>query len=64
VDPAFYRPAEVDILLGDATKARQSLGWEPRHSFRKLVQEMVQNDLELLSNRPNPAAMRAAVAFS
>lgn len=46
VDERFYRPAEVDLLVGDATKARQVLGWKPRYTFRDLVSEMVQSDLE------------------
>ena len=47
VDPRYYRPAEVDTLLGDASLARETLGWEPRISFRDLVDEMVANDLRL-----------------
>ena len=50
-DPAFYRPAEVDTLLGDASKARDELGWEPECSFEKLVQMMVDSDLAALSAR-------------
>jgi GDPmannose 4,6-dehydratase len=46
VDPQFYRSAEVDVLMGDATKARTELGWKPAHTFTELVQEMVQHDLE------------------
>lgn len=46
VDEQFYRPAEVDLLIGEAAKAREVLGWEPTYSFRELVDEMVQNDLE------------------
>jgi GDPmannose 4,6-dehydratase len=45
VDEAFYRPAEVDLLIGDPSKARRVLGWEPKHTFRDLVAEMVQSDL-------------------
>jgi GDPmannose 4,6-dehydratase len=45
VDPAYYRPTEVDLLIGDATKARQQLGWTPRHTLGQLVTEMVQSDL-------------------
>jgi GDPmannose 4,6-dehydratase len=46
VDPRFVRPAEVDLLLGNAAKARRVLGWEPRTSFRELVATMVESDLE------------------
>jgi GDPmannose 4,6-dehydratase len=49
-DPAFYRPAEVDLLVGDATKARTVLGWEPRVTFEQLVAMMVDADLALLSD--------------
>ena len=48
-DPEFLRPAEVDQLVGNATKARDHLGWEPRHSFRDLVEMMVDADLDRLS---------------
>ena len=47
MDERFYRPAEVDLLVGDSMKAREVLGWKPTHSFRELVREMVQTDLEL-----------------
>ena len=47
-DPEFMRPAEVDHLVGDASKAQSELGWEPRHSFRELVEMMVDADLERL----------------
>jgi len=46
VDPRYFRPAEVDILIGDATKAREKLGWKPKHSLEDLVREMVESDLE------------------
>jgi GDPmannose 4,6-dehydratase len=44
-DPRFYRPAEVDLLIGDASKAQQKLGWKPRVSFGELVRMMYENDL-------------------
>jgi len=44
-DPAFFRPAEVELLVGDATKARCNLGWKPEYTFESLIKEMVQNDL-------------------
>ncbi|MED5542324.1 MAG: GDP-mannose 4,6-dehydratase [Actinomycetota bacterium] len=47
IDPRFFRPAEVDILVGDATKAKTTLGWEPTVSFGELVAMMVAHDLEL-----------------
>jgi GDPmannose 4,6-dehydratase len=45
-DPKFLRPAEVDLLIGDATKARTNLGWEPEVDFPALVKMMVAHDLE------------------
>ena len=47
-DPKLFRPAEVDVLCGDASKAREQLGWEPKVHFAELVAMMVDNDLELL----------------
>jgi GDPmannose 4,6-dehydratase len=46
VDPRYFRPAEVDLLLGDASKARKELGWEPKVGFKELVKMMVDGDLE------------------
>lgn len=48
IDPRYFRPTEVDRLLGDATKARARLGWTPRTSFRDLVRDMVAADLEVV----------------
>jgi len=50
-DPRFFRPAEVDLLIGDPTKAREKLGWVPEVDFPSLVSMMVQNDLKLESAR-------------
>ena len=47
-DPAFFRPAEVDTLLGDATRAREVLGWKPEVSFEQMIQMMVEADLKRL----------------
>ncbi|HXI23651.1 MAG TPA: GDP-mannose 4,6-dehydratase [Pyrinomonadaceae bacterium] len=49
VDELYYRPAEVDSLVGDSSKARQVLGWKPQHTFSDLVREMVDFDLEIAS---------------
>jgi GDPmannose 4,6-dehydratase len=46
IDPRFVRPAEVDRLIGDASKAKAKLGWEPRVSFEQLVAVMVESDIE------------------
>jgi GDPmannose 4,6-dehydratase len=46
-DPRYLRPTEVDYLLGDATKAREALGWRPRVDFRELVRRMMEHDLEI-----------------
>ena len=51
VDPAFYRPAEVDLLHGDPTKARDRLGWKPRISFSELAELMMVSDLDLAKPR-------------
>lgn len=48
VDPRYFRPTEVDLLLGDATKARETLNWSPRHSLADLVADMMQSDLHLM----------------
>jgi len=47
IDPRYFRPAEVDLLLGDSSKARNAFGWQPRTSFRQLVQMMVDGDMAL-----------------
>jgi GDPmannose 4,6-dehydratase len=62
IDPMYYRPAEADFLVGDASKARQVLGWEPRTKFRELVKLMVDADIKLLDDELNGrvAARRAA----
>jgi GDPmannose 4,6-dehydratase len=46
IDPRYFRPAEVETLLGDPTKAKQKLGWEPKVTFKELVVEMVRSDLD------------------
>jgi GDPmannose 4,6-dehydratase len=45
VDPTYFRPTEVDLLVGDASKARDKLGWKPKRTFAQLVEEMVASDL-------------------
>ena len=49
VNPQFFRPAEVDLLIGDAAKAKKVLGWEPEISYEQLVERMVNNDMKLLA---------------
>ena len=55
VDERFMRPAEVDLLVGDSSKAAAAFGWRPRTSFNELVRLMVDADLALLQGRPGPA---------
>ena len=59
IDPRYYRPTEVDLLLGDASKARQTLGWRPRVNFRDLVRMMVNADLQAESLRSTNSAASA-----
>jgi GDPmannose 4,6-dehydratase len=49
IDPRFVRPAEVDLLIGDPSKAKRVLGWEPKVTFEQLVETMVQADIERLA---------------
>lgn len=49
VDPAYYRPTEVELLIGDPTKAKQTLGWEPKYDLDALVKDMISADLELFA---------------
>lgn len=51
INEKFYRPAEVDLLLGDSTKAREELGWQPKTSFKKLVDKMVAHDIMELDGK-------------
>ena len=46
IDPNYFRPTEVDLLIGDSTKAKEKLGWQPKHSLSELIKEMVASDLE------------------
>ncbi len=59
-DPAFMRPAEVDLLLGDPTKAKTRLGWTPELSFEQLIQQMVQADLTRVRRQINHPTTKAA----
>jgi GDPmannose 4,6-dehydratase len=61
VDPKLIRPAEVDLLCGDATKAREKLGWEPEVGFQELIKLMVEADLEAVHASENGYATVAAV---
>lgn len=48
IDPRYYRPTEVDLLIGDATKARKTLGWEPRYTLDDLIRDMMASDIKLM----------------
>ena len=53
IDPKYYRPTEVDILIGDPTKAKTKLGWQPKYDLKSLVNDMVTSDLELVKQHFN-----------
>ena len=61
-DEKFYRPAEVEHLIGDSSKAREALGWEPQYTFQELVREMVHRDLELAGKATEMASSAEAIA--
>ena len=61
IDPNYYRPAEVDVLVGDWSKAKKQLGWEPKTSFKELVALMVDADLAALETRSEPGRKTGAV---
>jgi len=61
IDPKLIRPAEVDVLCGDATKAREKLGWEPKVGFEELIKMMVEADLEAVQRGENVLASVASV---
>lgn len=63
VDERFYRPAEVDLLLGDSTKARKVLGWEPSYTFDELVDEMVHADLRAVASHAKQTEISEKVLF-
>ena len=48
VDPQYFRPTEVELLMGDASKARARLGWEPRYTLKELVEDMMSSDIKLM----------------
>jgi len=61
-DEKFYRPAEVEHLIGDSSKAREALGWEPQYTFQELVREMISRDLELAGKAAEMASSAGAIA--
>ena len=63
IDPALFRPAEVDEVCGDASKARRVLGWEPRVTFRELCRMMTEHDLQLAQDEKQDLEARGLVRF-
>jgi len=59
IDPIYFRPTEVDLLVGDASKARQKLGWQAKTGFKELVRLMAESDMELARRE-----MRAVASIS
>src|SRR5260370_1048719 len=64
IDPRYFRPAEVDLLLGDASKARRKLGWEPKVSFDELVKLMVDHDLQLAKQEAEARELKHSLGAS
>ena len=48
VDPAYYRPSEVELLIGNSAKARKKLGWEPKYDLSGLIEDMMKSDVHLM----------------
>ena len=48
IDPRYFRPTEVDLLIGDATKAREKLGWQPEYDLTDLISDMMNSDIKLM----------------
>ena len=63
VNPKYFRPSEVETLLGDSTKARTQLGWAPKISFQELVEMMVENDINLVGLKRNDILKRSTSAI-
>ena len=51
IDPSYFRPTEVDLLIGDPTKAKQKLGWVPEYDLESLVKDMMQSDIKLMKKQ-------------
>jgi GDPmannose 4,6-dehydratase len=64
IDPRYFRPAEVDLLIGDPTKIKQTLGWQPKTTFKQLVQMMVDADLKLAKMEKAGAQIAVAATSS
>jgi GDPmannose 4,6-dehydratase len=64
IDEQFYRPAEVDLLIGDASKAKNQLGWQQSHTFPELVAEMVERDLEAARRETDASASIAGTVVA
>jgi GDPmannose 4,6-dehydratase len=64
IDPRYFRPAEVDLLLGDASKAKRKFGWVPKVGFRALVEMMVDADLEIVRRRIYGTGLERSSGFS
>ena len=48
LDPKYFRPTEVDVLIGDPTKAKEKLGWEPKYDINHLIKDMIRSDIDLM----------------
>jgi GDPmannose 4,6-dehydratase len=64
IDPRYFRPAEVDTLLGNPARANEKLGWKPRTTFRELVAEMVREELEIAKLETSGKRRRPACSIT
>ena len=64
IDELYYRPAEIDLLVGDSSNARRVLGWEPKRTFHQLIEEMVDADIDAVSRGEAAALRKATNAFA
>ena len=53
IDPSYFRPTEVDVLIGDSSKAKNKLNWAPRYNLQDVVNDMMQSDLKLMQDKKN-----------
>jgi len=64
IDPKYFRPTEVDLLIGDPKKAKEKLGWEPEYTLSEMISEMIKNDLKIMKKEKDLRDMGHEVIVS